>query len=89
MSSGEDRGALKGYEWLSDELRDPGKNAVVAGLMTVADDLGCSMAQLALAESLAGVSLDELSIIDQQIEKGTHVAGPRHSKSTKRSGRRG
>jgi voltage-dependent potassium channel beta subunit len=43
------RGALKGYEWLSEELTDPAKNAVVAELMKVADDLGCTMAQLALA----------------------------------------
>ncbi len=43
------RGALKGYEWLSEELTDTGKNVVVAELMKVADDLGCTMAQLALA----------------------------------------
>jgi voltage-dependent potassium channel beta subunit len=43
------RGALKGYEWLSEELTDIAKNAMVAELMKVADDLGCTMAQLALA----------------------------------------
>ena len=43
------RAGLEGYEWLRDALTDGGKNAVVGRLATLADELGCSLAQLALA----------------------------------------
>lgn len=43
------RGAVKGYEWLQQSLTDRRKSAIVAQLTTVAADLGCSLAQLALA----------------------------------------
>ena len=43
------RGALKGYEWLKGQLTDQQRIAVVKNLQTVADELGCTLAQLALA----------------------------------------
>ena len=43
------RGALEGYEWLRDRLTDEQKNAAVLELKTVADELDCSLAQLAIA----------------------------------------
>ncbi len=43
------RAALPGYEWLRSSLTDADRNAVVKSLKPVADDLGCSLAQLALA----------------------------------------
>ena len=43
------RGAVKGYEWLQERLTDPRKLAVVRALAPVAGDLGCTLAQLALA----------------------------------------
>jgi voltage-dependent potassium channel beta subunit len=43
------RAALPGYEWLRELLTDPGRNDKVRRLAAVADDLGCSLAQLALA----------------------------------------
>jgi voltage-dependent potassium channel beta subunit len=43
------RGALPGYEWLQGMLTDPRRNARVAGLKEVADSLGCTLAQMALA----------------------------------------
>ncbi len=43
------RAALEGYEWLADSLTDPQRNSIVANLGSVADDLGCTLAQLALA----------------------------------------
>jgi voltage-dependent potassium channel beta subunit len=43
------RAALEGYDWLKEHLTDEQKNAVVRELKTVADDLGCSLAQLAIA----------------------------------------
>jgi voltage-dependent potassium channel beta subunit len=43
------RAALPGYEWLRDRVTDPDDNARVRGLRSVADDLGCSLAQLSIA----------------------------------------
>jgi len=43
------RGALKGYEWLKDDLTDQSKLAKVAALEPVAKELGCTLSQLALA----------------------------------------
>jgi voltage-dependent potassium channel beta subunit len=43
------RAALPGYEWLRDLLTDPGRNDKVRRLSAVADDLGCSLAQLSVA----------------------------------------
>jgi aryl-alcohol dehydrogenase-like predicted oxidoreductase len=43
------RATLPGYEWLAEMLTDPDHNAKVRRLATVADDLGCSLAQLAIA----------------------------------------
>ena len=43
------RAPLKGYEWLADRLTDPAKIAVARRLAPLAADLGCTMAQLALA----------------------------------------
>jgi voltage-dependent potassium channel beta subunit len=43
------RGTLKGYEWLAERLTDPAKLAVARRLGPIAAELGCTMAQLALA----------------------------------------
>jgi voltage-dependent potassium channel beta subunit len=43
------RGAVKGYEWLAERLTDEAKLAQVRRLVPIARDLGCTMAQLALA----------------------------------------
>ena len=43
------RAALKGYAWLARQVSDEGRLAAVAKLAPVAKDLGCSMAQLAIA----------------------------------------
>jgi voltage-dependent potassium channel beta subunit len=43
------RGALKGYEWLKDRLTDQEKLARVAALEPIAQELGCTLSQLALA----------------------------------------
>jgi voltage-dependent potassium channel beta subunit len=43
------RGALKGYDWLRDELTDKQKLAKVQALEPIAKDLGCTLSQLALA----------------------------------------
>jgi voltage-dependent potassium channel beta subunit len=43
------RGALKNMAWMREELSDEERLAKVRGLQTIADDLSCTMAQLALA----------------------------------------
>jgi voltage-dependent potassium channel beta subunit len=43
------RGALPGYGWLAREITDPAALAKVEKLRPIADELGCSLAQLALA----------------------------------------
>ncbi|GAC1594593.1 MAG: aldo/keto reductase [Acidimicrobiales bacterium] len=43
------RANLPGYEWLKGMLTDPRKNESVRKLKAISDDLGCSLAQLALA----------------------------------------
>jgi voltage-dependent potassium channel beta subunit len=43
------RGALEGYGWLREMLTDPATNASVAELKSIADELGCSLSQLAIA----------------------------------------
>jgi voltage-dependent potassium channel beta subunit len=43
------RGALPGYEWLRGRFTDDDVNAKVRKLKGVADDLGCSLAQLSIA----------------------------------------
>jgi voltage-dependent potassium channel beta subunit len=43
------RGALKGYEWLAERLKDPARIAVVRRLEPIARDVECTLAQLSLA----------------------------------------
>ncbi len=43
------RASLPGYEWLREMLTDPASNGKVRKLAAIADDLGCTLAQLSLA----------------------------------------
>ncbi|MFM8370075.1 MAG: aldo/keto reductase, partial [Chloroflexota bacterium] len=43
------RGALKGYEWLHERLTDQGRLNKVAALEPIANELGATISQLALA----------------------------------------
>jgi voltage-dependent potassium channel beta subunit len=43
------RGALEGYDWLRDDLTDKEKLAKVQALEPIANELGCTLSQLALA----------------------------------------
>jgi len=43
------RGALEGYEWLAAGLTDADANAKVQRLVPIANELGCTLAQLAIA----------------------------------------
>jgi aryl-alcohol dehydrogenase-like predicted oxidoreductase len=43
------RATLPGYEWLQGMLTDVDRNTKVKALQAVADDLGCTLAQLSIA----------------------------------------
>jgi voltage-dependent potassium channel beta subunit len=43
------RAQLQGYTWLRDSVTHPGKNQIVGNLAKLAEQLGCTMSQLALA----------------------------------------
>ena len=43
------RGSLKNMAWMQDQLLDPTRNAIVAKLGTLANELDCTTAQLAIA----------------------------------------
>ena len=43
------RGGLKNMAWMQDQLLDPARNAIVARLGTLANELDCTTAQLAIA----------------------------------------
>ncbi len=43
------RATLPGYEWLREMLTDPASNAKIRKLQSIAEELGCSLAQLSLA----------------------------------------
>ena len=45
----ESRATVKGYEWLAERILDPAKLRQVRALAPVARDLGCTLAQMALA----------------------------------------
>jgi voltage-dependent potassium channel beta subunit len=45
----ETRAAMAGYEWLRDSVSHAGTNQKIEKLLSVANDLGCSLAQLAIA----------------------------------------
>ncbi|MDR7418253.1 MAG: aldo/keto reductase [Armatimonadota bacterium] len=46
---GDSRAGLPGYEWLTARMTDPARLRVVRALQPVAADLGCTLAQLAIA----------------------------------------
>jgi len=43
------RGSLKNMAWMHESLLDPAKNAIVANLGVLAQDIGCTTAQLSIA----------------------------------------
>ena len=43
------RGAMESMSWLREQLQEPQRNAAVGELATIAQELGCTLAQLAIA----------------------------------------
>ena len=63
------RAGLKGYGWLKDRVTDAGANAKVRGLKDVADDLGCSLSQLAIAWCAANPNVSTVILGASRIEQ--------------------
>ncbi len=63
------RAGLKGYGWLRDRVTDPAANAKVTALKDVADDLGCSLSQLAIAWCAANPNVSTVILGASRIEQ--------------------
>jgi aryl-alcohol dehydrogenase-like predicted oxidoreductase len=63
------RAELQGYDWLRKELTDSGKNSVVGQLGEVADELGCTIGQLALAWILTNPNVSTIITGASRVEQ--------------------
>jgi voltage-dependent potassium channel beta subunit len=63
------RAGLKGYGWLKDRVTDPAANAKVQALKVVADDLGCSLSQLAIAWCAANPNVSTVILGASRVEQ--------------------
>jgi voltage-dependent potassium channel beta subunit len=63
------RGALQGYEWLQKRLTDEEKNAAVKELMGLADELGGTVAQLAIAWCAANPNVSSVITGASRVEQ--------------------
>ena len=63
------RAGLKGYGWLKDRVTDTGANAKVKALKDVADDLGCSLSQLAIAWCAANPNVSTVILGASRVEQ--------------------
>jgi len=63
------RAALPGYEWLAGMLTDEGRNAKVRRLVVIADELGCSLAQLAIAWCAANPNVSTVILGASRVEQ--------------------
>ena len=63
------RGALRGYEWLQKRLTDEEKNAAVKELMGLADELGGTVAQLAIAWCAANPNVSSVITGASRVEQ--------------------
>jgi voltage-dependent potassium channel beta subunit len=63
------RAALKGYGWLRDRVTGEEANARVKRLKAVADDLGCSLSQLAIAWCAANPNVSTVILGASRVEQ--------------------
>ncbi len=63
------RASLKGYDWLAPMLTDPVRVAAVEKLRPIADGLGCSLAQLAIAWCLKNPRVSTVILGASRIEQ--------------------
>lgn len=69
------RAALPGYEWLQTESITPERVAKVKALQPIADELGCSMAQLSLAWCLKNPHVSTVITGASRVEQFQHNLG--------------
>ncbi|MEN6409860.1 MAG: aldo/keto reductase [Anaerolineaceae bacterium] len=69
------RAALPGYEWLQKESITPERIAKVKALQPIADELGCSMAQLSLAWCLKNPHVSTVITGASRLEQFQHNLG--------------
>jgi voltage-dependent potassium channel beta subunit len=63
------RATQPGYEWLRDLLTDPDSNAKVRKLKAVADELGCTLSQLAIAWCAANPNVSSVITGASRVEQ--------------------
>ena len=63
------RASLPGYEWLKDMLTNPERNAKVRQLMEVAERLGCTVSQLAIAWCAANPNVSSVITGASRVEQ--------------------
>ena len=63
------RGSLKNMAWMQESLLDPAKNAIVVKLGALAQDLGCTTAQLAIAWCLKNPNVSTVITGASRIEQ--------------------
>ena len=63
------RGSLKSMAWMHESLLDPAKNAIVARLGLIAQELGCTTAQLAIAWCLKNPNVSTVITGASRIEQ--------------------
>src|SRR5699024_5444992 len=63
------RAMLPGYEWLRDLLTDPARNAKVKELGAIADRLGCTTSQLAIAWCAANPNVSSVITGASRVEQ--------------------
>jgi voltage-dependent potassium channel beta subunit len=69
------RGALDEYDWLQGTLTDAEANAKVANLKPIADELGCSLAQLAIAWCATNPNVSSVITGASKVEQVTQNFG--------------
>ncbi len=72
------RGTIKGYEWLVERLTDPAKIATVRKLAPIASELGCTLAQLAIAWCLKNPNVSSVitgASRPAQVHENMHALG--------------
>jgi voltage-dependent potassium channel beta subunit len=63
------RATLPGYEWLAGMLTDEGRNAKVRRLQSIADELGCTLAQLSIAWCAANPNVSSVILGASRVEQ--------------------
>ncbi len=69
------RATVEGYEWLTPMITDEDRNAKVRALVPIAEDLGCSLAQLAIAWCVRNPNVSTVITGASRVEQVTDNMG--------------